>query len=176
VDVFPTLAEIAGAELPAELVSELDGHSLFSLLKSPDGTFPRDRLLFLHGARWQSGFAERHKYIQAAVHQGDHMAIRIDTCPCKEGVCARGRAVRNGTAKRMVYTPTKESTCFHWAVTDGWELYNVKEDPGCKKNLAARLPQLQRKLTSAYESWWDDVYPKMMERGGDAPIPGSKRH
>jgi hypothetical protein len=33
----------------------------------------------------KSGFAEQHTYVQAAVHQGDHMAIRIDVCPCKGG-------------------------------------------------------------------------------------------
>jgi hypothetical protein len=146
------------------------------LLKSPDGAFPRDRMLFLHGARWESGFAEQHRYIQAAVHQGDYRAVRIDTCPCKEGVCIRGRAVKNGTAKSMVYTSTKESTCYHWAVTDGWELYNVKKDPGCRKDLSAGMPELQQRLTRAYDNWWDDVYPQMMERGGDAPVPGSQGH
>jgi len=176
VDVFPTLAEIAGAELPEALASELDGYSLLDLLKSPDGAFPRDRMLFLHGARWESGFAEQHKYIQAAVHQENYRAVRIDTCPCKEGVCARGRVVKSGKATRMVYTSNKESTDFHWAVTDGWELYNVKEDPGCKKELSAAMPELRQRLTRAYDNWWDDVYPKMMERGGDAPIPGTKGH
>jgi arylsulfatase A-like enzyme len=176
VDVFPTLAEIAGAKLPKELAAELDGYSLLDLLKSPDGAFPRDRMLFLHGARWESGFAEQHRYIQAAVHQGDYRAVRIDTCPCKEGVCIRGRAVKNGTAKSMVYTSTKESTCYHWAVTDGWELYNVKKDPGCRKDLSAGMPELQQRLTRAYDNWWDDVYPQMMERGGDAPVPGSQGH
>ncbi len=176
IDVAPTLAEIAGVELPQEVADEIDGHSLLGLLKSADGAFPRDRLLFKHGARWESGFAEQHKYIQAAVHQGNHLAIRIDTCPCKEGVCARGRAVKEGRAKSMVYTSTPESTLFHWAVTDGWELYNVKDDPGCKNNLSNTMPDLQQQLARAYDNWWDDVFPKMMERGGDAPLLSKKAH
>jgi len=176
IDVFPTLADIADAELPEDIANELDGYSLLGLLKSADGAFPRDRMLFKHGARWESGFAAQHKYIQAAVQQGDHMVIRIDTCPCKEGVCIRGRAVKSGKATRMVYTSTKESTDFHWAVTDGWELYNVKADPGCRRDLSASMPELQQRLTRAYDNWWDDVYPQMIERGGDAPIPGSKGH
>ena len=170
VDVFPTLAEIAGVEIPEEIASELDGYSLFDLLKSPDGAFPRDRLLFKHGARWESGFAAKHKYIQAAVHQGDHMAIRIDVGSCKEGVCARGRAVKNKTGKSMIYTSTPESALFHWAVTDGWELYNVKEDAACKNDLSDSMPELHKQLTGAYDAWWDDVYPKMIGRGGDAPL------
>ncbi len=32
------------------------------------------------------------------------------------------------------------------------------------------MPELRTKLTTAYDQWWDDVYPKMMERGGDAPV------
>jgi len=170
VDVFPTLAEIAGAEIPEDIASELDGYSMFELLKSPDGAFPRDRLLFKHGARWESGFAAQHKYIQAAVHQGDHMAIRIDTCTCGEGVCVRGRAIKNKTAKSMAYTTKKVNTYFHWAVTDGWELYNVKKDPGCRNDLSDTMPDLQKRLAGTYDTWWENVYPKMMRRAGDAPL------
>lgn len=174
VDVFPTLADIAGVDIPEEIAAELDGYSLVELLKSPKGAFPRDRLLFLHGGRWESGFAEQHRHIQAAVRQGEHLAIRTDTCPCKEGVCVRGRAVKSGKATRMVYTSTKESTDFHWAVTDGWELYNAKEDPACRTDLTASHPELHQKLTKAYAAWWQDVHPKMMKRGGDAPIATTK--
>jgi hypothetical protein len=70
----------------------------------------------------------------------------------------------------MVYTSTKKSTDFHWAVTDGWELYNVKQDPGCKNNLSETMPDLLKQLAKSYDGWWEGVYPKMMERGGDAPI------
>jgi len=174
VDVFPTLAEIAGAEIPQDIAAELDGYSLVDLLKSAGGAFPRDRMLFLHGARWESGFAEQHKHIQAAVRQGNHLAIRIDTCPCREGVCARGRAAQKGTIGPAVYTSTKESSAFHWSVTDGWELYDARKDPSCNSSLSVAMPELQQRLTASYEKWWDDVYPEMMKRGGDAPIPTQK--
>lgn len=176
VDIFPTFAELAGAEIPEAVAAELDGYSLVDLLKSPEGDFPRDRLLITHGARWESGFAEQHKYTQAGVHQGDYLAIRIDTCSCGEGVCVRGRAVRSGKAKSMVYTTNKESTDFHWAVTDGWELYNKREDPGCRDDLSESMPELRSRLSAAYDAWWDDVYPKMMARGGDAPILSGSGH
>ena len=175
VDVAPTLAEIGGLEFPKEVADEMDGHSLLSLLKSPDGKFPRDRLLFKHAARWESGFAEQHKYIQAAVHQRDFLAIRIDpSCSCSEGVCVRARAMKKGRVTSMVYTSTKESTDFHWANTDGWELYNVKKDPACQNNLAESQPERTTLLTRAYESWWAEVFPKLMERGGDAPLMSNK--
>ena len=174
VDVFPTLADIAGVDIPESIASELDGHSLYELLKSPRGTFPRDRLLIKHGGRWESGFAEQHKYIQAAVQQGDHLTIRIDHCSCKEGVCARARGVRSGRVDAMVYTSNRKSTQFHWAVTKGWELYNIKEDPACTENLSKTLPDLQKRLTQAYNAWWEGIYPTMIERGGDAPLLGHR--
>ena len=176
VDVFPTLAAIAGADIPKKIASELDGYNLVNLLQSPEGDFPRDRLLVTHGARWESGFAEEHKYIQAAVHRGDYLAIRIDTCPCKEGVCVRGRAIQSGKAKKLIYTSKKENAYFHWAVTEGWELYNVKDDPACKNNLNKSMPELHQQLIGAYDTWWEDVFPKMMKRGGDAPLLSSQEH
>ena len=72
----------------------------------------------------------------------------------------------------MVYTSKPETTYFHWAVTDGWELYNVKEDPGCRNNLSDTLPDLHQKLAGAYDQWWEEVFPKMIKRGGDAPLSG----
>ena len=174
VDVFPTLADIAGAEIPEKVAKDLDGHSMAGLLKSADADFPRDRLLFKHGSRWQSGFAKQHKYIQAAVHKGNHLAIRIDSdCPCKEGVCVRGRAIKSGKVKSMIYTEKTENAKFHWAVTNGWELYNVKEDPECRNNLAPTNPEMFTELTKAYDQWWDEVLPMFMERGGDAPLLGN---
>ena len=105
INVIPTLAPIAGAKIGADIAKKLDGHSLAEHLKSNAGVFQRDRLLFKHGGRWESGFAEKHKHNQAAVHHRDLMAIRIDSdCGCKEGVCVRGRAISNGQFKPMVYT------------------------------------------------------------------------
>jgi hypothetical protein len=76
----------------------------------------------------------------------------------------------------MAYTSTPESALFHWAVTDGWELYNVKEDPGCRNNLSDTMPHVQKRLADAYDTWWDAVYPKMIERGGDARLLSKKGH
>ena len=177
VDVFPTLADIAGIRLPDEITQELDGHSMKNLLESANAEFPRDRLLFKHGARWQSGYAQRHKYIQAAVHKGNLMAIRIDSdCPCKEGVCVRGRAIKSGKVNSMVYTKKTESAKFHWALTNGWELYNVKQDPACQNNLAETHKPMLNQLSTSYDQWWDQVLPILIEHGGDAPLSGDEQH
>jgi arylsulfatase len=49
IDVFPTLAELAGAKLPASL--DLDGRSLLPLLRDAQADWP-DRLLFIHASNW----------------------------------------------------------------------------------------------------------------------------
>ena len=54
IDIFPTLAEIAQASIPASV--HLDGRSLAPLLRDADASWP-DRFLFTHTGRWQRGKA-----------------------------------------------------------------------------------------------------------------------
>lgn len=67
IDVFPTLADIAGAELPPEAKRQIEGRSLTPLLENPDAPW-RDRLLFTHLGRWPK-FADpaESKYKMASV-------------------------------------------------------------------------------------------------------------
>lgn len=51
IDFFPTLAEIAGAKLPAALAPQVEGRSLVPLLENPGASWP-DRHLFSHQGRW----------------------------------------------------------------------------------------------------------------------------
>ena len=55
IDLFPTLAELAGATLPKYLASRLDGFSLVPLLQNPNAPWHDDRLLFTHVGRWPAG-------------------------------------------------------------------------------------------------------------------------
>ncbi|MBB3209301.1 arylsulfatase [Rhodopirellula rubra] len=55
-DLFPTLAEIAGASVPKDV--ELDGRSLLPLLKDTNASWP-DRNLVFHGGRWNKAGAPR---------------------------------------------------------------------------------------------------------------------
>jgi arylsulfatase A-like enzyme len=54
VDVFPTLAEIAGAKLSDEVKGQVEGRSLVPLLRDPKADWP-DRILFTHVGRWPKG-------------------------------------------------------------------------------------------------------------------------
>lgn len=64
IDIFPTLAEIAGAKIPDGL--KLDGRSLVPLLKNLQAPWD-DRFLFIHVGRWDKGKAEESKYRNFAV-------------------------------------------------------------------------------------------------------------
>jgi arylsulfatase len=54
IDVFPTLAEIAGAKLSDEVRAQVEGRSLVPLLLDPKAEWPY-RILFDHIGRWPKG-------------------------------------------------------------------------------------------------------------------------
>jgi arylsulfatase len=61
IDILPTLAEIAGAELTADVKQQVEGRSLLPLLKNPKAAWP-DRTLVTHIGRWPQGQAASAKY------------------------------------------------------------------------------------------------------------------
>lgn len=65
VDVFPTLAALAGADLAA-LSGQIEGRSLMPLLENPQASWP-DRLLVTHWGRWEFGEAQAAKYDRCAI-------------------------------------------------------------------------------------------------------------
>lgn len=64
IDIFPTLAELAGAKVPDRI--SLDGRSLVPLLKDAKADWP-ERFVFFHVGRWAKGEAEKSKYARCAV-------------------------------------------------------------------------------------------------------------
>ena len=181
-DVLPTICELAGADIPDTLRTQLEGFSLLPLLESEDAVnWHEDRLLFQHVARWPAGLAASHKHAMCGIRQGHYLMIRSRPCDdpaCREQLsqCTYLLTVMDG-ADKMTYT--EENAQFHWGVTppEGWALYDTKSDPGCKNNLAADQAELVLTLTAAYDNWWDEVFPQMIRNGGDEgrfrPIPDS---
>lgn len=67
VDVFPTLAEIAGAKLTPSVKAQVEGRSLLPVLKNAKATWP-DRVFVRHIGRWPKGANPNDwKYIQVSV-------------------------------------------------------------------------------------------------------------
>jgi arylsulfatase len=65
-DFLPTLAELAGAKLSAEVQAQVEGRSLVPLLREADAAWP-ERVLFTHVGRWERGQAAQAKYLRCAV-------------------------------------------------------------------------------------------------------------
>ena len=66
IDILPTLAELAGAKIPAE--SKVDGISLMSILRDESVAWP-ERTLYTHYGRWATGSPKQ--YGGSAIRIGD---------------------------------------------------------------------------------------------------------
>ena len=176
-DVLPTLCELAGAEIPAELEPQLEGFSLTPLLSSEKPiSWNDDRQLFQHVARWPSGMAVQHKNKMAGIRQGNYLLARSHPChdpACNTEVfgmqCNTLRSIERG-GKSANYT--KKNGQFHWGVSpaDQWVLFDTKKDPACKNDLSAEHPELVKAMAASYDQWWDEMYPTMVERGGESQL------
>jgi arylsulfatase len=76
-DLFPTLAEIVGAELSDEIKRQVEGRSLVPVLKNPKATWP-ERLLVHHVGRWAKGKAAQSKYANCAIQNSRFTLINND--------------------------------------------------------------------------------------------------
>jgi len=46
-----------------------------------------------------------------------------------------------------------------WRLNNGKELYDIKADPGQKKNIAEAHPAVVQRLTAFYDAWWAELLP-----------------
>lgn len=74
IDLFPTLAELAGAKTPSNV--KLDGRSLVPLLRDKNAQWP-DRYLFTHVGRWDAGKAAESKYSRCSVHSAQYNMVNL---------------------------------------------------------------------------------------------------
>ena len=126
IDIFPTLAEITGAKVPATAAGQVEGISLLPLLRDPSANWP-DRLLVHHVGRWPAGKAADAKYSKCAIQN------------------ARFTLVGNS------------------------ELYDLKADPGETTNVIDDHPEVVAGLRAAYDQWWNDVQPLLVNEDAVGP-------
>ena len=69
IDIFPTLAEVAGAEWTDAIRTQVEGRSLLPLLKDPKAEWP-DRTLVTHVGRWERGQVESARYVKCSIRDG----------------------------------------------------------------------------------------------------------
>lgn len=126
IDIYPTLAEITGAKMSAEVRKQVEGRSLWPLLKDPKADWP-DRMLVHHVGRWAKGEAAGAKYRRCAIQDSRFTLVNND------------------------------------------ELYDLQADPGETRNVLAEHPEAVAKLRAAYDRWWNDVQPTLVNEGAVGP-------
>jgi arylsulfatase A-like enzyme len=120
IDVFATLAELAGATLSEEVQQQVEGLSLVPLLLNPDAAWP-DRMLVTHGGRWEKGEPPRK---------------------------SRSWRVRNSR--------------YCLVSRDDLQLYDLQADPRESRDVAGEHPEIVREFVAAYDKWWDEVVPLLV--------------
>lgn len=126
VDIFPTLAEIAGVKLTGDVASQVEGRSLMPLLLDPHAPW-QDRVLVTHVGRWAKGKAAESKY--------------------------KACSIRNS----------------RFTLVNNVELYDLQNDPGESKNVIEQFPDEVKSLRAAYDKWWDDVQPLLVNENAFGP-------
>ena len=48
-----------------------------------------------------------------------------------------------------------------WRLIDGDKLFDIEDDPSQSNDVASQHPAVVAKLREAYESWWDDISPRL---------------
>jgi len=129
IDLFPTLAELAGAPVPANI--QLDGRSLAPVLRDPRAPW-QDRFLFTHVGRWDTGKAKDSKYARCRVRSAQYSLVNSK--------------------------PEKD-----------WELYDLPADPGESKNVAPSHAETVARMEAAYDHWWDEVLPLLVNEDAVPP-------
>jgi arylsulfatase A-like enzyme len=46
-----------------------------------------------------------------------------------------------------------------WRLVNARELYQIKQDPGQQRNLAAEYPEVVSRMTAFYDRWWNELQP-----------------
>lgn len=144
-DIFPTVAELAGAKLPAAAQQQIQGRSLVPLLKDAKASWP-DRYLVAHTGRWPAGLdvakAEPNeaKYANCSIRWRNYQAVH----PIE-----RAKARKDNGTK-------------------GWELYDLAADPGQTKDIAADHPEIVKQLDAEYDRWWAGAVPNMVNETATA--------
>ncbi len=135
VDLFPTMAELAGVPLEGKLKAQVEGRSLVPLLKDPDAPWD-ERNLVTHAGRWGG--------------------MTPGTPP--EKFIKEGCAIRN--SRFSLVRGEKD-----------WQLFDLSQDPGQSVDLAARQPEVVKQLSAAYDQWWADVLPHLVNENAYKSAP-----
>lgn len=136
VDIFRTWAGLAGAKLTPEMEIQAEGRSLLPLLEKPDARW-ETRTLFSHVGRWQKGT----DYNAAKTRNA---SIRTPQYHLVSEIARPQAAKKNAKAQPS-------------AAAGGWQLFDVKADPGETQNISPDKPEVVKTMLASYDQWWDSL-------------------
>ena len=136
---------------------------------------------------WPAGGLTGGRDVTPIAHAVDVVPTLLDFCQIKIPAALRfdGRSLRPLIENRVQYWPDRilvtdsqrvkdpikwrKSAVMtnQWRLINGRELYEIKADPGQKKNVADQFPAVARRLTSFYEEWWAELEPTFKQ---DCPL------
>lgn len=148
-DVLPTALEACGVPVRADM--NLDGASLWPLLRDPSASWP-DRTLFF---QWDSGQVPRRGHAFTVLTERWKLVQ-----PCGMDL-PNQQHIRNryaqlcrlqGRGERSIEGPPR------------YELYDIAADPGETKDLAAEHPEIVEAMKRQYDAWFTDVAARWQDR------------
>jgi arylsulfatase A-like enzyme len=146
IDLLPTFAALAGAELPK---NQVEGRSLLPLIEGKADKW-EDRFLFTHVARWPTGTEPNtQEFLNYGVR---NQRFRY--------VGPRGGAGNPKKKQQAAAKPTKGA------------LYDLEADPYQKTDVSGDYPEVVQKMSAAYDSFWKEARPLMVNE--TAPMSPTK--
>ncbi len=133
IDLLPTFAALAGATPPA---AQVEGVNLLPLIEGRATDWP-DRYLFTHTCRWPTGA------------EPDLFRDRTFSIRSQRYRYVGPNAVA-GKGKKATSAPSSAA------------LYDMESDPSQTTNLIAELPEIAEKMKAAYDQYWKEARPLMV--------------
>ncbi len=140
IDILPTLAGLASADLPK---NQVEGRSLLPLIEGKTDKWD-DRYLFTHVARWPTG-AEPDKF------QFQNYGVRNQRF---RYVGPRGGNPNPKKNKKAGLPPAASNA--------KGALYDLEADPYQTTNVIGDYPEVAEKMNAAYEAFWKEARPLMV--------------
>jgi arylsulfatase A-like enzyme len=153
IDWFPTFVEVAGGAPNQPL--PLDGRSLLPMLTAGKPS-PHESLLLVQSP------------VRAAVRAGDWKLLRLTGTTTDDGAgdaadntsaAAKNAGQGKGKAKNKAKNQAKAGNA-----ENALQLYNLRQDPGETKNLAAEEPGKVAELQTLLDNWLKDAVPSGVPR------------
>jgi hypothetical protein len=156
---LPTLANIAGTDIPKDVEEKNYGYDLRPLLENDLINWEgKDRMIIHHCGRWPDSTAQKHKLNFCGVRYRNFHLVR--QFPCDDPNCADGSKLYmcGGHNSRGIHEGNRGlyANHEHYKHTERgkWSLFDLSEDLFESKDIADENPELVEQMSAYFEEWW----------------------